>query len=57
MERLVGHYRTLLEAACAEPDSPVARLLLLTRPELDKLRGVTILLRGITFGEPRWQPR
>src|SRR5207248_1819854 len=36
--RLAGHYRTLLEAACADPDAPVARLPLLTAAEREQLR-------------------
>jgi amino acid adenylation domain-containing protein len=35
--RLVEHYETLLEAACAEPDRPVSRLPLLTAAELAQL--------------------
>ncbi len=35
--RVVGHYRTLLEAACADPDQPVSRLPLLTAAEREEL--------------------
>ena len=36
-ERLVGHYRTLLQAACSAPDAPVSQLPLLTVPERAQL--------------------
>jgi amino acid adenylation domain-containing protein/thioester reductase-like protein len=36
-ERLAGHYCTLLQAACAEPDRPVSRLPLLTAAERAQL--------------------
>jgi amino acid adenylation domain-containing protein/thioester reductase-like protein len=35
--RLVGHYQTLLKAACDEPDRPVSRLPLLTASEQTQL--------------------
>jgi amino acid adenylation domain-containing protein len=35
--RLLGHYETLLESACAEPDRPVARLPMLTEEEQETL--------------------
>ncbi|MEZ4591278.1 MAG: amino acid adenylation domain-containing protein [Chloroflexota bacterium] len=38
MERLLGHYWTLLSAALADPDQPIAALPLLTRPEIEQLR-------------------
>jgi len=38
IERLAGHYRALLEGACAAPDSAVSRLPLLTEPERKHLR-------------------
>jgi amino acid adenylation domain-containing protein len=36
-QRLVGHYHTLLHAACAEPNTPVSRLPLLTAQEWSEL--------------------
>ncbi|HSP77791.1 MAG TPA: condensation domain-containing protein, partial [Myxococcaceae bacterium] len=37
MERLLGHLRVLLEAVVAAPDTPLARLPLLTEPERQQL--------------------
>ncbi|MEU1285624.1 amino acid adenylation domain-containing protein [Kitasatospora sp. NPDC005856] len=37
VERLVGHYLRLLDAAAGDPDRPVSRLDLLTEPELEAL--------------------
>ena len=37
IERLLGHFRTLLEAIAADPDQPIGRLLLLTAPEREQL--------------------
>jgi amino acid adenylation domain-containing protein len=38
-ERLVGHYRTLLHAAVADPAAPLSALPLLTEPERARLAG------------------
>lgn len=38
MERLLGHYWTLMTAALADPDQPIAALPLLTQPEIEQLQ-------------------
>jgi len=38
IERMAGHWRTLLAGLVAHPDRPVSRLELLTEPERDQLR-------------------
>ncbi|HOR01271.1 MAG TPA: amino acid adenylation domain-containing protein [Anaerolineae bacterium] len=37
--RLLGHWRTLLAGACADPEQPLSALPLLTRPEQQQLLG------------------
>ena len=37
IERLLGHFRTLLEAIAANPDQPIGRLPILTAPERQQL--------------------
>ncbi|HEY0735024.1 MAG TPA: amino acid adenylation domain-containing protein, partial [Herpetosiphonaceae bacterium] len=37
IERMIGHFHTLITAICANPDQPVMRLPLLTAPEREQL--------------------
>ncbi len=37
IQRMLGHYRNILEAALADPDRPISRLSLLSEPELNRI--------------------
>jgi natural product biosynthesis luciferase-like monooxygenase protein/amino acid adenylation domain-containing protein len=37
IDRMVGHFRTLLDAICEDPDRPISRLPILTEPERQRI--------------------
>lgn len=55
IRRMVGHWMTLLEAIAAAPDTPLARLAILTRNELAALARINATRREIRSGTlPDW---